>query len=156
MTRNFHWFGSFGRLKAGVSLEKARHQMDAIGARIASQYPDSNKDWGVVVERFSEIVIAPEMRRALYMVLGAVIMILLIGCANLANLALARGAAQEREVALRAALGAERRRLVRQFLAESLLLSIGGGILGLVVGYATMRAGRAAVPGRGVAAVSVG
>ena len=146
MTRNFHWFGSFARLKPGVTLEKARLQMDAIGARIAREYPDSNKGWGVVVERFSEIVIAPEMRRALYILLGAVGMILLIGCANLANLTLARGAAREREVAVRAALGAGRQRLVRQFLTENVLLSIGGGLAGLLVGYATMRAIEAAVP----------
>ena len=146
MTRNFHWMGSFARLKPGVTLEKARVQMDAIGARIAREYPDSNKGWGVVVERFSEIVIVPEMRQALYVLLGAVGMILLIGCANLANLTLARGAVREREVAVRAALGAGRHRLVRQFLTENVLLAIGGGLLGLAVGYATMRAIQAAVP----------
>ena len=146
MTRNFHWMGSFARLKPGVTLEKARVQMDAIGARIAREYPDSNKGWGVVVERFSEIVIVPEMRQALYVLLGAVGTILLIGCANLANLTLARGAVREREVAVRAALGAGRHRLVRQFLTENVLLAIGGGLLGLAVGYATMRAIQAAVP----------
>jgi len=146
MTRNFHWFGSFARLKPGITLEKARVQMDAIGARIAGQYPDSNKGWGVVVERFSEVVIAPEMRQALYVLASAVGMILLIGCANLANLTLARGARREREVAVRAALGAGRQRLVRQFLTENVLLSISGGLAGVGVGFATMRAIQAAVP----------
>ena len=128
MTRNFHWFGSFAKLKPGVTLKQARLQMDAIGARIAAQYPDSNKGWGVVVDPFSEIIISPEIRQGLYILVGAVTMILLIGCANLANLTLARGARREREVAVRTALGAGRLRLVRQFLTETVLLSIGGGI----------------------------
>ncbi len=146
MTRNFHWFGSFAKLKPGVTLQQARAQMDTIGARIARDYPDSNKGWGVVVEPFSEIVIAPEMRQSLEILLGAVGMILLIGCANLANLTLARGAARDRQVAVRAALGAGRGRLIRQFLTETVVLSIGGGLAGLLVGYATMRAIQAAVP----------
>jgi putative ABC transport system permease protein len=146
MTRNFHWFISFARLKAGVTLQQARLQMDTIGARIAQQYPDSNKGWGVVVERVSEIFIAPNMRQTLYVLLGAVGMVLLIACGNLANLTLARGAAREREVAVRSALGARRQRLIRQFLTESVLLSVVGGLAGLVVGYATMRAIQAAVP----------
>jgi putative ABC transport system permease protein len=145
-TRNFHWFGSYAKLKAGVTLAQARVQMDAIGARIAQDHPDSNKGWGVVVERFSEIVIGPEMRQALYVLLGAVGMILLIGCANLANLTLARGAARQREVALRSALGAARRRLVRQFLTENVLLAVAGGVVGLAVGYVTMVAIEAAIP----------
>jgi putative ABC transport system permease protein len=146
MTRNFHWFGSFAKLKPGVTLKQAQLQMDAIGARIAAQYPDSNKGWGVGIDPFSQIVIAPEIRQALYILLGAVMMILLIGCANLANLTLARGARREREVAVRTALGAGRLRLVRQFLTETVLLSIGGGLAGVVVGYATMRGIQALVP----------
>jgi putative ABC transport system permease protein len=146
MTRNFHWFISFAKLKPGVTLQQARAQMDTIGARIAREYPDSNKDWGVIVEPFSEIFLDSSTRQALEILLGAVGMILLIGCANLANLTLARGAAREREVAVRAALGAGRGRLIRQFLTENVLLSIGGGLAGLLVGYATMRAIQAAVP----------
>ncbi|HEV3330017.1 MAG TPA: ABC transporter permease [Bryobacteraceae bacterium] len=146
MTRNFHWFGSFARLKPRVTLQQARLQMDAIGSRIAREYPDSNKGWGVVVEPVSEVFITPETRQALYILLGAVGMILLIGCGNLANLTLARGAAREREVAVRAALGAARHRLIRQFLTENVLLSIAGGLAGLAVGYATMRAIQAAIP----------
>ena len=94
MTRNFHWFGSFAKLKPGVTLEKARAQMDSIGARIARDYPDSNKGWGVVVERFSEVLVDSDLRRSLYVLLAAAGMVLLIGCANLANLTLARGAAR--------------------------------------------------------------
>ena len=146
MTRNFHWFGAYARLKRGVSLEQARAQMDAIGARIAHDYPDSNKGWGVGLDRFSETIVGRQLQQSLYVLLAAVGLVLLIGCANLANLTLARGAGREREVAIRSSLGAGRSRLVRQFLTESVLLSVCGGALGLAVGYATMAGLKMAVP----------
>ncbi len=146
MTRNFHWFGSFAKLKPGVTLEAARKQMDVIGARIAQDYPDSNKGWGVVVERFSDVVVDQDLKRSLYVLLAAVGMVLLISCANIANLTLVRGSAREREIAIRAALGGERKRIVQQFLTESVLLSVCGGLLGLALGYAGMAALKAAVP----------
>ncbi|MGO9255662.1 MAG: ABC transporter permease [Bryobacteraceae bacterium] len=146
MTRNFHWFGSFAKLKRGVTLEAARAQMDTIGARIAHDYPDSNKGWGVNVERYSDILVGNQVRQSLYVLLAAVGMVLLIGCANLANLTLARGTAREREVAIRSSLGAGRWRLIRQFLTENVLLSLFGGLLGIAVGYATMAGLRMAVP----------
>ncbi|MGA2878155.1 MAG: ABC transporter permease [Bryobacteraceae bacterium] len=146
MTRNFHWFISFAKLKPGVTLEAARKQMDAIGTRIAHDYPDSNKGWGVVVERYSDILVDQDLKKSLYVLLAAVGMVLLISCANIANLTLARGSAREREVAIRSALGGERRRIIRQFLTESVLLSVSGGVLGLAIGYAGMAALKAAVP----------
>ena len=139
MTRNFHWMGSFARLKKGVSLQQAQKAMDVIGARIARDYPDSNKGWGVVVERFSDVIVGPELRTALLVLMSATVMVLLISCANLANLALARGVAREREVSIRASLGASRWRLMRQFLTENVLLSTCGGTLGIGVGFVTMR-----------------
>jgi putative ABC transport system permease protein len=139
MTRNFHWFGSLARLKKGVSFEQARKAMDVIGARIAHDYPDSNKGWGVVVERYADVIIGPELRTSLYVLMTATVMVLLISCANLANLALARGVAREREVSIRASLGASRWVLVRQFLTENVVLSLCGGVLGIGIGYATMR-----------------
>ena len=120
--------------------------MDAIGARIAHDYPDSNKGWGVNVERYSEILVGTQMRQSLYVLLGAVGMVLLIGCVNLANLTLARGTSREREVAIRSSLGAGRWRLVRQFLTENVLLSVCGGLLGVAVGYATMAGLKMAIP----------
>src|SRR5215475_8527557 len=135
MTRDFHWLTSFARLKQGISLERARSNMGAIGARIEWDFPASNKGWGVVAERYAETLVGPQMRTALLVLLTATGLMLLIACANLANLALARGVAREREVAIRASLGASRWQLVRQFLTENLLLSIGGGVLGLAVGY---------------------
>jgi predicted permease len=146
MTRNFHWFGAFAKLKRGVTLEQARAEMDTIGARIARDYPDSNKGWGVSVDGFSEVLVGREVRTYLQVLLAAVGMVLLIGCANLANLTLARATVREREVAIRSSLGAGRWRLVRQFLTESVLLSVCGGALGVALGYATMAALRAAVP----------
>ena len=139
MTRNFHWLTSFALLKPGVSLDEARANMDAIGARIEKDYPDSNKNWGVVTERYGDTLIGPQLRTALLVLITATGLVLLIGCANLANLALARGVAREREVAVRAALGAGRWRLVRQFITENVVLSLAGGVLGIAIGYGFMR-----------------
>ncbi len=146
MTRNFHWMGSYALLKRGVTLEQARAEMDGIGARIAQAYPDSNKGWGVTIDRFADIVVGPGLRRSVWVLMAAVGMVLLIGCVNLANLMMSRAATREREVALRASLGAGRWRLIRQFLTESVLLSVSGGALGLGIGYATMAALRLAIP----------
>jgi len=137
-TRNFHWLGVVARLKPGVTIEKARSELDAIGARIAVDFPDSNKGWGVSTLRYMDVVVGQQLQRSLYVLLAAVGMLLLIGCANVANLVLARGTAREREVAVRAALGAGRGRLVRQFLAENILLAIVGGVLGIALGYGLM------------------
>ncbi len=148
MTRNFHWFGALALLKPGVTLEQARTQMDAIGARIAHDYPDSNKGWGVAVDRLADTIVGRELRVSLYVLLGAVGMVLLIACANLANLSLMRMVAREREVAIRIALGAGRWALARQFLAESLLVALVGGVAGLGVGKATVAVLEANVPAR--------
>jgi putative ABC transport system permease protein len=146
MTRNFHWFVSFAKLKPGVTLDAARKEMDIIGARIAKDYPDSNKGWGVNIERYADILAGPGLKQSLYILLASVAMVLLITCANLANLMLVRGAARGREIAIRSALGGERTRIARQFLTESVLLSCAGGILGLGLGYAGMAALKAAIP----------
>ena len=146
MTRNFHWFGAIALLKPGVSLERARAQMNAIGARIAHDYPDSNKGWGVAVDPLSDVIVGKQLRKSLYVLLAAVGMVLLIGCANLANLTLTRSTAREREVAIRASVGAGRWRLARQFLTENVLLSVIGGIAGVALGYVLMAALKAAVP----------
>jgi putative ABC transport system permease protein len=138
MTRNFHWFGSVARLKPGTTLEQARAQMDLIGKRIAKDFPDSNKDWGVGVDPFSETVVGEDMRRSLYVMLAAVGMVLLIACANLANLSLMRVVGREREIAIRIAVGASRWALARQFLIESLILTLVGGAAGILVGSLVM------------------
>jgi len=146
MTRNFHWLTSFAKLKSGVSLQQAKANMDAIGKRIEHDYPDSNKGWGVVVERYADTLLAPDLRSALLVLLVATRMVLLIGCANLANLALVRGISREREVAVRASLGARRWQLIRQFLTETVLLSICGGLFGIGIGYGTLKWLQSQVP----------
>src|SRR5262249_13209803 len=98
-----------------------------------------NKGWGVSIVPYADSIGSPQLRSSLYVLLSAVGMLLLIGCANLANLTLARGTSREREVAVRAAIGAGRGRLVRQFLTENIVLAIVGGVAGLGVGYAFMR-----------------
>jgi putative ABC transport system permease protein len=146
LTRDFHWLTSFALLKPGLTLQQARAQMDGIGAQIAAQFPASNKGWGVNVEPFAETIAGPQLRRSVWIMMAAVGMVLLIGCANLANLMMARAAAREREVAVRASLGAGRWRLIRQFLTESVLVSVCGGVLGIAVGYAVMELLRFALP----------
>ena len=147
LTRDFHWFQAWARLKRGVSQQQAQTQMDAIAIRIAHDYPKSNKGWGVGLDTFPSVTVNPYVRISVLVLMGAVGMVLLIGCANLANLTLARGVSRQREVAIRAALGAGRWRLMRQLLTESLLLSVGGGALGVLVAYGGLAALKATMPG---------
>jgi putative ABC transport system permease protein len=137
--RNYHWLQVQARLKPDVTLEQARARMEPIAARIARDYPAIKKDWGITIDRFSEMSVNPALRQSLNMLMAAVGMLLLVGCANLANVALARGTAREREVVVRAALGANRMRIVRHFLTESLLLSLTGGLIGIAAGYGMMK-----------------
>ena len=137
-TRNYHWLVVSARLKPDVTSTAPGRRWTRSGSRIAADYPDSNKGWGVSIVRFMDVVIGQELQRSLYVLLAAVGMLLLIGCANVANLVLARGTSREREVAVRAALGAGRARLIRQFLTENVLLATVGGVLGIGVGYGLM------------------
>lgn len=145
-SRDFHWIQVMARLKPGITLERARAEMDAIAGRIGDAYPATNRGWGVQVDRLADVMVGPQLERSLYVLLAAVGMLLLIGCANIANLVLARGSAREVEVAVRAALGASRSRLIRQFLTEHILLSAVGGGIGIPVGYAAMHALQRRIP----------
>jgi putative ABC transport system permease protein len=139
MTRDYHWMICWARLRPGVTLQQAREQMKSIAARIAHDYPESNKGWSATVDRFQDIFVDQNLRQSLWVLFAAVGAVLLIGCVNLANLLLARGASREREVAVRSALGASQSRLARQFLTETALLSGFGGVAGLLVGYGLMK-----------------
>ena len=144
--RNFHYLNAIGRLKPGVSLEQAQAEMSQIAAGIAERYPAIKKDWGATVDRWVDRMVGQQLRLSLIVLMSAVGAVLLIGCANLANLLLARGALRSREITIRAALGASRWRLVRQLLTESLVLSVIGGIAGLALGAVMFRAILAQLP----------
>jgi putative ABC transport system permease protein len=121
------------RLNPEVSLDQAKSQMASIAGRIAQQYPESNEGRGVSLRRFPDVIFE-QFGPMLLTMLAAVIGVLLIACANVANLLLARAMSRTREVAVRSALGATRRRIVRQLLTEVLVLASVGGVLGMVVG----------------------
>jgi putative ABC transport system permease protein len=135
-----HFLHAVGRLRPGVSLEVA--QQDALTARaqIDDQIPRWKRNWSVRVEPFDAVLIGDRLRQSLYVALGAVLFVLLIACANLTNLLLARGAARQKEIAVRSALGASRGRLTTQLLTESLVLGLLGGAAGVALAALLIRA----------------
>ena len=136
--RGSHSWRGIGRMKAGVTLEQARADLRAIAERLERQFPDSNRNVDAVVIPMREWLVGG-FRDQLWIMFGAVGLVLLIACANVANLLLARSTSRRREIAVRIALGAGRGRLLRQLLTESLLLSLLGGIIGIVVAYTGVR-----------------
>ena len=132
--RDNHTLAVFGRLRHGVSIDQARAEMETIAKRLEAQHPESNAGWNVRLDSFYDWIVEPDLRRALWILLGAVGLLLLVACANVASLLLARAVDRKREVAVRVALGATRRRIVRQVLIETGLVCFAGGIGGLLLG----------------------
>ncbi len=142
-----HYLNAAARLKPGVTLEQANAALKIAGEEFRRKFPGWMDDNESVAARPLRDMIVSDVRLALLILLGAVACVLLIACANVANLLLARATLRRREIALRAALGAGRRRIISQLLTESVLLSLGGGALGLVLGYLGVRGLLAINPG---------
>jgi len=123
---------ALARLRPGIDLKQAQTKISAINARLAEAYPDTNKGWDARLIPLHDLLVR-QVRLSLLVLLGAVALVLLIACANVANLLLARAAARQKEVAIRTAMGASRGRIIRQMMTESLLLSIIGGISGVIL-----------------------
>ncbi|HUJ39951.1 MAG TPA: ABC transporter permease [Candidatus Acidoferrales bacterium] len=136
--RGEHHLRVVGRLKAGVSAGQAEADLKGIAANLEKQFPESNGKVGAAVVPLKEALVG-RTAESLYILLGAVALVLLIACANVANLLLARATARRREVAVRLAMGAGRPRLLRQLLTESVLLSVLGGLLGIALAYGCLR-----------------
>ncbi|HTT66385.1 MAG TPA: ABC transporter permease [Bryobacteraceae bacterium] len=139
LVREIHWLTVYGRLRSGVTLERAGQQMQAIHTALRDLEPPDNREWTIVVERLSRLLVGANLQRSISVAFGAVGLVLLIACANVAALLLARGATERKELAIRTALGASRARLVSRMLTESLVLCLFGGAAGSAVASLLIR-----------------
>jgi putative ABC transport system permease protein len=146
INHEYHWILIMARLKPGVTIAQANADMDSVTHHIAEAYPKSNQGWGATVEPLQNDFLSKDTRRSLWMLLGAVGFVLLIACANVANLLLARGTVRQKEVAVRSSLGATRGQLFSQFLTESLALAAIGGALGIGLAWGLLQAIVALLP----------
>jgi len=146
INHDFHFVLVMGRLKPGVTIQQANADMDSVTRHIAEVYPKSNKGWGASVEPLQNDFISKDTIKNLWLLMGAVGFTLLIACVNVANLLLARGTARQREIAVRAALGATRWQLFGQFLTESVALSLIGGVLGISLAWGLLKVIVAMIP----------
>jgi predicted permease len=153
--RVHHPYTTIARLKPGVTIAQAQAELVTLNRQSATAFPDTHKNWTVEVTQLEDPT-AAKLRRALLVLFGAVSLVLLIACANMANLFLARNSVREREFALRTALGASQWRLIRQLLTESLLLSLVGGAVGLLVAAIGLKILRALVPANLAVATDTG
>lgn len=140
-----HLIFTAGRLKDGVSIEKAQSEMNTIASRLAAQYPEM-RDWGVHLLSFFDSFVSADIQTGLLVLMAAVGCVLLIACANIANMLLSRAAARQKEMAVRTAIGAGRGRLLRQMLVESVILSIVGGTAGVALAFWSVRLINGALP----------
>jgi putative ABC transport system permease protein len=146
LEREERWMLVMGRLKPGVTLEQANAEMATVTRNLAATYPASNTGWTASVEPFRNNFVSDETKAALWLLVGAVAFVLLIACANVANLLLARGTARQRELAVRASLGASRAAILRQLITESVVLALAGGALGVALAYALVNVITALMP----------
>jgi len=137
--RGAHTLQTIGRLKDGISFQQSDTEMKTIAARLAQEYPQTNKDWTIRVFNVHEWIVR-DMRPTLLVLLGAVGFVLLIACANVANLLLARGSDRMKEIAVRMSLGAGRVRVLRQLLTENVVLAMAGGVFGVLLAWVGLRA----------------
>jgi putative ABC transport system permease protein len=144
--RSARAFEVVARLKPGVTMTAAQAEMGVISERLAQQYPDANKGAGVIIEPIRAAIVGSDLQTTSFFLLGVVGFVLLLCCANVANLLLARATARSREIAVRSALGAGRARIIRQLLTETLVLAAIGGALGIGFGAAILKAAPAVIP----------